>query len=32
MEGEWTTVIPRLPGQQLRFDPNKPFGARSKRR
>jgi hypothetical protein len=25
--GEWTTVIPRLPGQQLRFDPNKPFGA-----
>jgi hypothetical protein len=26
-KGEWTTVIPRLPGQQLRFDPNKPFGA-----
>jgi len=25
-KGEWTTVIPRLPGQQLRFDPNKPFG------
>src|ERR1700681_3859052 len=26
-KGEWTTVIPRLPGQQLRFDPSKPFGA-----
>jgi hypothetical protein len=26
-KGEWITVIPRLPGQQLRFDPNKPFGA-----
>src|SRR5258707_358722 len=26
-KGEWVTVIPRLPGQQLRFDPNKPFGA-----
>jgi hypothetical protein len=25
-KGEWTTVVPRLPGQQLRFDPNKPFG------
>jgi hypothetical protein len=25
-KGEWITVIPRLPGQQLRFDPNKPFG------
>ncbi len=25
-KGEWTTVIPRLPGQQLRFDPNKPYG------
>jgi len=24
--GEWTTVAPRLPGQQLRFDPNKPYG------
>jgi hypothetical protein len=24
--GEWTTIVPRLPGQQLRFDPNKPFG------
>ncbi|HEY4407133.1 MAG TPA: hypothetical protein VGN55_21000, partial [Xanthobacteraceae bacterium] len=27
-KGEWTTVIPRLPGQQLRFDPNKSFGAK----
>jgi hypothetical protein len=26
-KGEWTTIIPRLPGQNLRFDPNKPFGA-----
>jgi len=25
-KGEWTTVVPRLPGQQLRFDPNKPYG------
>ena len=25
-KGEWTTIFPRLPGQQLRFDPNKPFG------
>jgi len=25
-KGEWTTVIPRLPGQQLRFDPSKSFG------
>jgi hypothetical protein len=25
-KGEWTTVMPRLPGQQLRFDPNKPYG------
>ena len=25
-KGEWITVIPRLPGQQLRFDPNKSFG------
>src|SRR3977135_690481 len=25
-KGEWTTVIPRLPGQQLRFDPSKPYG------
>jgi hypothetical protein len=25
-KGEWTTIVPRLPGQQLRFDPNKPFG------
>jgi len=25
-KGEWNTVFARLPGQQLRFDPNKPFG------
>ena len=25
-KGEWNTVMPRLPGQQLRFDPNKPYG------
>ena len=25
-KGEWTTVIPRMPGQQLRFDPTKPYG------
>jgi len=25
-KGEWITVIPRLPGQQLRFDPSKSFG------
>jgi hypothetical protein len=25
-KGEWRTVIPRLPGQQLRFDPSKPYG------
>ena len=24
--GEWNAVVPRLPGQQLRFDPSKPFG------
>ena len=24
--GEWVVVAPRLPGQQLRFDPSKPFG------
>jgi hypothetical protein len=27
-KGEWNTVIPRLPGQQLRFDPNKSFGVK----
>ena len=27
-KGEWTTVIPRLPGQQLRFDPTKSFGVK----
>jgi hypothetical protein len=26
-KGEWTAVFARMPGQQLRFDPNKPFGA-----
>ena len=30
--GEWGAAVPRLPGQQLRFDPNKAFGRRSKRR
>jgi hypothetical protein len=25
-KGEWTTIVPRLPGQGLRFDPNKSFG------
>ena len=25
-KGEWTTVVPRMPGQQLRFDPSKPYG------
>src|SRR5262245_20876575 len=25
-KGEWTTVIPRMPGQNLRFDPTKPYG------
>ena len=25
-KGDWTTVNPRMPGQQLRFDPSKPYG------
>src|SRR5439155_14620770 len=25
-KGEWNTVNPRMPGQQLRFDPSKPYG------
>jgi len=25
-KGEWNTVVPRMEGQQLRFDPNKPYG------
>jgi hypothetical protein len=25
-KGEWNTVVPRLPGQQLRFDPKKSYG------
>jgi hypothetical protein len=25
-QGEWTTITPRMPGQQLRFDPSKPYG------
>jgi len=25
-KGEWAAQFPRLPGQQLRFDPSKPFG------
>jgi hypothetical protein len=24
-KGQWAAAFPRLPGQQLRFDPNKPF-------
>jgi hypothetical protein len=24
--GEWAAVFPRMPGQQLRFDPSKPYG------
>ncbi|MEA2989368.1 MAG: hypothetical protein QOG83_2079 [Alphaproteobacteria bacterium] len=27
-KGEWTTITPRMPGQQLRFDPSKPYGVR----
>ena len=26
--GEWNAVVPRTPGQQLRFDPTKPYGRR----
>ena len=25
-KGEWNAVTPRMPGQQLRFDPTKPYG------
>jgi hypothetical protein len=25
-KGEWSTVNPRMPSQQLRFDPSKPYG------
>ena len=25
-KGEWAAAFPRMPGQQLRFDPSKPFG------
>jgi hypothetical protein len=25
-KGQWTTIVPRLPGQNIRFDPNKPWG------
>jgi hypothetical protein len=25
-KGEWITINPRMPGQQLRFDPSKPYG------
>jgi hypothetical protein len=25
-KGEWTAVFARMPGQQLRFDPSKPYG------
>jgi len=24
-KGEWTAVVQRMPGQQLRFDPSKPY-------
>jgi hypothetical protein len=27
-KGEWIAVVPRTPGQQLRFDPTKPYGKR----
>jgi hypothetical protein len=27
-KGEWNAVVPRMPGQQLRFDPTKPYGRR----
>src|SRR5262245_43896207 len=26
LKGEWNNIIPRMPGQQLRFDPTKPYG------
>src|SRR5262245_47419247 len=25
-KGEWTNIVPRTPGQQVRFDPSKPYG------
>jgi hypothetical protein len=25
-KGEWASIVPRMPGQQLRFDPTKPYG------
>ena len=25
-KGEWDAIVPRTPGQQLRFDPSKPYG------
>jgi hypothetical protein len=27
-KGEWTAIVPRMAGQQLRFDPSKPYGRR----
>src|SRR5215475_5459429 len=27
-KGEWIAIVPRLEGQQLRFDPSKPYGRR----
>jgi hypothetical protein len=27
-KGEWIAVVPRMEGQQLRFDPSKPYGRR----
>ena len=26
LKGEWESINPRMPGQQLRFDPSKPYG------
>jgi hypothetical protein len=25
-KGEWIAIVPRMEGQQLRFDPSKPYG------
>jgi hypothetical protein len=27
-KGEWTAIVRRMEGQQLRFDPSKPYGQR----
>jgi hypothetical protein len=26
LKGQWRTIVPRLPGQNIRFDPSKPWG------